>query len=293
MPEKSPDDNGIRFIPSLETGLESMISAPYPPCRTTSITTITILTQPPPIEPILTQIYDEHDTSPYLDTKPIENSEFSSILSTLKDPQHIQHIPPSDRVSSTEPNTKFMTTEFLQKCTWFRNIERIVNNLKSLTQNTVILRDTGNDLILSWGEAATLPKRNKNSTAVLRPQHVGDIFHYDISYGNGRAIGDIHYVLFLVCRKTRNKYVFGLKNLEHDTILQQMKKFIRTIGKYPLEMIADHDFHLIGQAIDNFLEPHTQVSGAPSGRQNQNGLSESNWRYICNIARNYMAMLHM
>jgi len=46
---------------------------------------------------------------------------------------------------------------------------------------------------------------------------------------------------------------------------------------------------LIGQAIDNFLQPHSQVSGAPSGRQSQNGLSTCNWRYICNIARNYMA----
>ena len=32
-----------------------------------------------------------------------------------------------------------------------------------------------------------------------------------------------------------------------------MKKFIRTIGKYPQEMIADRDFRLIGQAIHNFL----------------------------------------
>ena len=67
-----------------------------------------------------------------------------------------------------------------------------------------------------------------------------------------------------------------------------MKKFVRTVGFYPDELIADRDFKLIGEHMDDILEPFTQVSGAPSGRQNQNGLSECNWRYICNIARNYL-----
>ena len=148
-----------------------------------------------------------------------------------------------------------MTTEFLQKCTGFHNIDLIIKNLPSLTQNTVTIRDTGNDPVLSRGEIATLPKKSKNSSRVPCPQHVGDIFHYDIGYGDGHAIGGIYYVLFLLCRKTRNKYVFDLKNLEHDTILQQMKKFIRIIGKYPLVMIADHNFPFIRKAIDNFLDP--------------------------------------
>jgi len=151
------------------------------------------------------------------------------------------------------------------------------------------LRDTVNIPILSRGETATLPKKRKNSSAVSRPKHVGNIFHYDIGYGNGCAIGGIHFVLFLVCEKTRNRNVFGLQNLEHDTILQQMKKLVCIIGKYPLEMIADHNFRLAGQAIDSFLEPHTQVSSAPSSYQNQNGLSKGNWRYLCDMAHNDMA----
>ena len=82
-----------------------------------------------------------------------------------------------------------MTTEFLQKCTGFRNIDHIIKNLPSLMQNTATLGDTGNDPILSRGKTATLPKKSRNSSAVPRPQHVGDIFHYDIGYGNGRTIG--------------------------------------------------------------------------------------------------------
>ena len=67
-----------------------------------------------------------------------------------------------------------------------------------------------------------------------------------------------------------------------------MKTFVRQVGFYPDEIIADRDFKIIGSHIDDLMEPHTQVSGAPGGRQSQNGLSESNWRYICNIARNYL-----
>ena len=63
-----------------------------------------------------------------------------------------------------------------------------------------------------------------------------------------------------------------------------MSKFIHEVGFFPDELIADRDFKLIGQHMDDILEPFTQVSGVSSGRQSQNGLSESNWRYICNIS---------
>lgn len=68
-----------------------------------------------------------------------------------------------------------------------------------------------------------------------------------------------------------------------------MKKFICKIGFFPKELIADRDFKLIGDSIDTILAPHTQVSGAPGSRQSQNSLSEANWKYVCNIARGYLA----
>ena len=71
--------------------------------------------------------------------------------------------------------------------------------------------------------------------------------------------------------------IFGLKDLKQTSIVQAMKKFIRKVGFYPDELIADREFKIIGDHIDEILEPFTQVSGAPSGRQSQNGLSKSNW----------------
>jgi hypothetical protein len=261
----------------------------YPPSPITHGAPSPLPSHLPPVVPTPTSVIPEHDILAYLDSIDVDDSFFDSVPSPLDDVFNLPNIPPSDRVSSTEPKTKLITTEYLQKCTGFRNIDRIIKNISSLAKDTILIRDTGNDPILSRGETATLPKRKSNSSSVPRPNEVGDVFHYDIGHGNGTAIGNIKYVLFLVDRKTRIKYVFGLKDLEHATILHQMKKFIQTIGKYPREMIADRDFRLIGQAIDSFFEPHSQVSGAPSGRQSQNGLCECNWRYICNIARNYMA----
>ena len=211
---------------------------------------------------------------------------FTSLLTS--DATSKPRIPPEDRVSSTEPNTKVVTSEYFQKCFGFRNVEPILKNLKTLTKDTIKIRDTGKHPISSRGETATLPKSNRNTKPIPRPSKYGQIWHYDVVYGNGRAIGGIHYALFFVDRKSRYKMIFGLKDLKQDSITRAIKQFIRKVGFYPDELIADRDFKIIGEHVDDILEPFTQISGAPSGRQSQNGLSESNWKYICNIARNYL-----
>lgn len=65
-------------------------------------------------------------------------------------------------------------------------------------------------------------------------------------------------------------------------------------------MLADRDFKIIGDHVKNLFRPHTfeqgqdtnftgtHIAGAPQGRQNQNGLSEGNWKYVCNMARNFL-----
>ena len=225
------------------------------------------------------------DTTPPLSISPT-TPHFTSILSAPTRP--IPRLPPEERVSSTEPKHKFVTTEYFQKCFGFRNIDPILKNITSQSKNTVTVRDTGKHPILSRGETATLPKYKKNSEPVPKPPEYGQVWHYDIVYGNGRAIGGIYYALFFVDRKSPQKKLIGLKDLSKETLQRALKTFVRKVGFYPDELIADRDFKLIGTNIDDIMEPHTQVLGAPGGRQNQNGLSEANWRYICNIARNYL-----
>ena len=298
---ESSDDSSISSSESDESDTESTPAVP----SVTNPTPTDIPTDDPSIECTAshpTDIIHEHLVHDYLyddnnmpapapitspspaPSIPTTHQPFQSILFTPEN-----RIPPEDRTSSTEPAQKIMTTEYLQKCIGFRNIQPILKYMKEQAQDTVIIRDSGTDPILSRGEAATLPKKRRNTSEVEKPHAYGKIFHYDIVYGNGRAIGGINYALLFVDRKSRRKFLFGLQDLESPSIQRALKKFIRKLGHYPDEIIADRDFRIIGEHVDDLLEPHTQVSGAPSGRQSQNGLCEINWRYICNIARNYLA----
>ena len=62
-------------------------------------------------------------------------------------------------------------------------------------------------------------------------------------------------------------------------------------------MIADRDFKLIGGSVAEYLTTPmcnkdgiftTQVAGAPDGRQNQNGLLESHWKKLMQLARSWL-----
>jgi hypothetical protein len=79
-----------------------------------------------------------------------------------------------------------------------------------------------------------------------------------------------------------------------------MQDFINDLGCYPSKMLADRDFKIIGDDVKALFRPDTfehgkdlnftgtHIAGAPQGRQNQNGLSEGNWKYVCNMARNFL-----
>ena len=76
-----------------------------------------------------------------------------------------------------------------------------------------------------------------------------------------------------------------------------MKKFINDLGCKPQRMVADRDFKLIGGAVSEYLETptlengqikSTQVTGAPDGRQCQNGLIEVHWKKIMTLARSWL-----
>jgi deoxyuridine 5''-triphosphate nucleotidohydrolase (dut) len=207
---------------------------------------------------------------------------------------------PKDRVPSSAPALVSMTSEMLQKCTGFRNITKITKLLKEHAAPTIDIHDLGRDPFLSRGEVATLPKSRRNTSPVPRPDVYGSIIHYDIGFGSGMSIGGYTHVLFLVDRATRKKFIYGLKSLHHQDIRTAMKEFIKDLGCYPSKMLADRDFKLIGDPIKELFRPNTfdhgndlnftgtHLAGAPQGRQNQNGLSEGNWKYICNMARNFL-----
>jgi hypothetical protein len=172
--------------------------------------------------------------------------------------------------------------------------------IKQHAAPTIEIQDLGRDPFLSRGEVATLPKSRRNTSPIPRPDVFGSIIHYDIGYGAGMSIGGNTHVLFLVDRATRKKFIYGLKSLHASSIQAAMQDFIKDLGCYPAKMLADRDFKIIGDNIKALFRPNTfehgkdlnftgtHVAGAPQGRQNQNGLSEGNWKYVCNMARNFL-----
>ena len=200
-------------------------------------------------------------------TEPMVSPSHQHFTSILSNSRPTPRIPPEDRVSSTKPNHKIVTTEYFQKCFDFRNINPILKNLEAQSKNTVTVQDTSKHPILSRSETATLSKYRTNSQSIPKPPKYGQVWHYDIVYGNRRAISSIYYILFFIDRKSRQKKILGLKDLKKETLQRAIKTFVRKVGFYPDKLIADRDFKIIGSHIDDIMEPYTQVSGAPGGWQ--------------------------
>jgi len=92
------------------------------------------------------------------------------------------------------------------------------------------------------------------------------------------------------------KFIYGLCSLHHTDICNAMREFIKDLGAYPSKMLADRYFKLIGKQVKLLFCPNTfehgedlnftgtHIFGAPQGHQNQNGLSEGEWKYVCNMA---------
>lgn len=182
-----------------------------------------------------------------------------------------------------------MTIEYIQKCLGFQNISTVLKNIETFAKNTITILDTCNYPIHSRWETATLPKKNSSKNTIPKPPEFGHIWHFDIVYANAWAIGGIQYGIFFVDRFSRYKILIGLQNLSKTQMHKALKKIISIIGFYPHELIADRNFRFICDNINALFEPHTQVSGAPGGRQSKNGLSKLNWRYIIgNTAGGYL-----
>ena len=143
---------------------------------------------------------------------------------------------------------------------------------------------------------ATKPKEQSNKTPLTISDD--DVWHYDIAYGIGTAIGGIKYSLVITGRANRYTFLYPLTDMKDTSILLAMKHFVSQLGRKPRKMYADRDFKLIGGIVSNFLETNddtdsmestSQVTGAPAGRQNQNGLAEIRWKNLLNLSRNWLA----
>eukprot|EP00957_Ditylum_brightwellii_P197012 15009238-Ditylum_brightwellii.AAC.1 len=145
----------------------------------------------------------------------------------------------------------------------------------------------------------TMQKSNQNTNPIAKPSTFGEVVHLDIVYRSGTAIGGYRYALWLVDRATQFVFQYPLKSLKEEELICAIHLFCRDCGgKLPARMIADQDFKLIGGKMAEFLEEtawkeeiqreQCSVSGAPTGRQNQNDLAEIKWKHVMNMVRNWL-----
>eukprot|EP00957_Ditylum_brightwellii_P166949 12708712-Ditylum_brightwellii.AAC.1 len=141
-----------------------------------------------------------------------------------------------------------------QKAVGFHNVESVLKHMQTVAQPTLCITDTGKDPVQDPGEMVTLLQSNCNASPIPRPKHFGNIFHYNIVYNTGTAIGGYCCTLWLVDRKTCLILEYPLKSLKEEEILRAVKPFVCDIGgSLPRKMIADCDFKLIGGTIHDYL----------------------------------------
>ena len=170
------------------------------------------------------------------------------------------HITPSasSSVSAALPKTVSMTRESLLQSIGFLQPDKLLNNLKTLTNMKLTIESDSNPKI-NAGSTASMHSSNKNKIPNDLPANVGDIWHMDIGFGPCTAIGGIKYTLLLIDKKFRYKLVYGLKNLT-SSLLAAMRSFLTDCGKTPSILRTDFDSKLMGGKVADLLASHRIAS---------------------------------
>ena len=208
-------------------------------------------------------------------------------------------IPTEHKSISTFPSQVSFTTDQLKRAFGFRNIESILPHIKATSHSNFSITSIDKEKNLDLGEIATINKSKRNTNPLPLPLHFGDVVHMDIIYGSVTAIEGYRYGLFIVDRPTRSRFIYPMKILKTD-ILPTLQKFCNDIGMRPKRILTDFDHKLMGQKVlEMFTPPDCEciidtappppiIEAAPPYKQNQNGLAESNWKAILQIARAWL-----
>ena len=203
---------------------------------------------------------------------------------------HCPPIRPVDSTSSTCRQLVHLSTEHLYQYFGYRNIDKLLKHLPTLTTDHTKLRRDKDDSLDSINNHATIHKARANKKPIPWGDHFAHTVHMDIGYGSDIAIDNVRYCLFLIDRATRQKYTYPLSDLAGTTITNQLEQFITDIGITPSRILTDCDPKLLNGAVMDFARQNKiTLTGAPKGRQNQNGLAERNWYTCVRMARSWLS----
>ena len=223
-----------------------------------------------------------------------ENKPTKSIYATQKydashNTENIPPILPQDRINSSVPKHITLSKDFIIQATGFHKSDFLLKHFNTISEKTVTISQVDKNPEIDEGEVATLHSRRKNKT-LSETTHLkqGEVFNMDIVYGPTVAIAGIKYALILIDRKTKRKFIYGIKNLR-ESIQNALRQFITDIGTTPRLIRTDFDHRLIGGATRKMLlKKNIKIQAAPPRRQHQNGLIERHWQNIMTMARNWL-----
>ena len=207
-----------------------------------------------------------------------------------KTSQSFPPLPTEHKPISTWPATTSFSIDQLRRGFGFRQIDSILHQIQQTTVPNFTISTKDREKIIDLGEIATISTTKSQKSLLPLHHNFAEVMHMDILYGTVTAHENVRYALFIVDRATRHKFIYPMSNLKTD-LLPTLNKFCSNIGTIPQRIITDFDHKLMGQSVlDNFTTEDGDciIESAPPEKQNQNGLSESNWKSILYMARSWL-----
>ena len=221
----------------------------------------------------------------------IERLETEKVLPTPPPRQINPTLRPCDKAPKHFPKLRRLTTHQLHRYLGHRQLKKWKEI--ELIADDVKVADHG-EIPVEFGDVVNISRARRNKEPVPRPESYLDSVHMDIGYGDCESVGGFRYVLLLVDRTTRNAWVYGLKTLSQDLIVQALEKFRLDAGALPKTLYTDFDKKLIAGTTEKWLTTNEcKVLPAPPSHQDQNGLVERTWRTVVAMARSYITEMQM
>jgi len=215
-----------------------------------------------------------------------------SMISTSSTPSDHPSLLSSDKMSNTM-STKRFTIQQLSRYFGFRLFKNWEILYVVCQPNFSLLKTSEN--FLELGQVANMRKAQSNKTPVERPVNYLEVVHCDINFGDCKSVDNgALYCLTLVDRATRHSWIYPLKSLHHDSLKSTFQQWLIDCGGCPSRLYSDFDQKILDGPTASFLQDKNIIlRGAPTGRQNKNGLVECARETATNMARAFITDMQM
>ena len=107
----------------------------------------------------------------------------------------------------------------------------------------------------SIGDFVTQKRRRRRKGKVSAPCQAGHTFGFDIGFGPGCVSpGGHRYCLLFIDKTTKEKWIYGLRDLTSDTLLDAFWQLYNDAGGFPERFECDSDPKFVGGKVRTLLK---------------------------------------